>query len=194
MQEQAEKRRALWQDTRNRAAIPDRMKALHEETRARLAAVLNEVQLEKMDEHMQRRGERGFRHRDGKPGDGEYVARQLGLDDAQQEQVRKIFADTHAQRESIMGSAASREERHAKMTALHAGVREKMAKILSADQLRRFDDMHARHLTRMERHRDRGPRRDDGTTRGSRVDAPDDGDKNGAETETEARDETSAAP
>lgn len=153
MQEQDDKRRALWKETAERDQIPDRMRALHEETRQRLATVLDKDQMAKMEQHLQER--RGHGHRGGpgrEPPSGEYMTSELDLNAEQQVAVKEIFADTHKQRQAIMESEADRTQKHQQMTALHAGVREKMAGILDEKQLARFDELHQKHMQRMERH------------------------------------------
>lgn len=61
MQQQNDKRRTLWQETAARDQIPERMRALHEETRQRLATVLDKDQMAKMEQHMQRMDRHGAR-------------------------------------------------------------------------------------------------------------------------------------
>ena len=132
MQEQAGKRRAL-----------------EEETRKRLSTVLNAEQMDRLEKFGQQRDERS--------GDrmGGHIAEELKLTPEQKSAVDKIFADTRGEFEAMEKSNLDSGQRHAQMDALHAKTRDKLAKILNQDQLARFDEMHARHMSRrehMERH------------------------------------------
>lgn len=163
LREQGEKRHAIWKEKGDKAAAMEKMRALHEETKARLATVLDEKQMAQLDERMEKwRGHRDERRGDRRERGGEYVAKELGLDDAQKEKVQAIFADTHAKREAIFDSDADRTAKHEQMAALHGEVRGKMEQVLTADQMKRFDEMHARHMERMEKHMERRGRDDDG--------------------------------
>ncbi|MBI1731598.1 MAG: Spy/CpxP family protein refolding chaperone [Gammaproteobacteria bacterium] len=148
MQEQAEKRRSLWQNTADRKAVHEQMRALHEETRQRLSAILSAEQMARMETQMQER----HGQRDQEP--GEHIARELQLSAEQETKVKQIFTEIHAERQAIMDADTDREAKHGRMQALHAEMREKMAAVLDAGQLSRFDAMHTRHMQRMER-RDR---------------------------------------
>lgn len=149
MQEQAEKRRALWKNTADRGQIPDQMRALHEETRQRLSAILNADQMARMEKHMQER------HGRREAGPGDRMARELQLTPEQEEAVKKIFAESHAQQQALSGTDKDREQKRSQMSALHAQIRGKLATVLNADQLARFDKMHARHMERMGQHQRR---------------------------------------
>lgn len=163
LREQGEKRQAIWKEKGDREAAMEKMRALHEETKTRLATVLDEAQMAKIEERMdKRRGYRDDRRDDRRERGGEYITQELGLDAAQKEKVQAIFADTHAKREAIFDSDADRNAKHAQMAALHGEVRGKMEQILTADQMKRFDEMHARHMERMTRHMERRGRGDDG--------------------------------
>ena len=138
MQEQAGKRRAL-----------------EEETRKRLSTVLNAEQMDRLEKFGQQRDERS--------GDrmGGHIAEELKLTPEQKTAVDKIFADTRGEFETMEKSNLDSGQRHAQMDALHAKTRDKLAKILNPDQLARFDEMHARHMShkdRMGKHEDRHER------------------------------------
>ena len=123
----------------------DKRRALEEETRQRLSKVLNAEQMERMEKHAdKRKGRRGERM-------GDRIAEELGLNAEQKVAVEKIFSETKGEYEAMEKSELNQEQKRARMEALHAGTREKMAKVLNAEQLARFDEMHTRHM----RHKDR---------------------------------------
>jgi len=135
MQEQADKRRAL-----------------EEETKKRLSTVLNAEQMERLEQHADRR--------DGRR--GERMAEELDLTPEQKESVGKIFSETRAEHDAMDKSNLDRDQKRAQMDALHARTRDKLAKVLNEDQLARFDEMHSRHMSRGEKdggHQERRQRR-----------------------------------
>ena len=139
VQEQAEKRRAL-----------------EEETRKRLSTVLNAEQMERMEKFAHQRNERRGERM------GEHMAEKLDLTPEQKAAVDKIFADTQGEFAAMDKSDLDREQKRAQMDALHAQTRDKLAKILNQDQLARFDAMHSRHMSRrdpMGNHEERRERR-----------------------------------
>ncbi len=128
MSEQAEKRRALEQ-----------------ETQQRLSTVLNPEQMKRMEEHGFRHGGRHDR------GPGEHMAQELNLTPDQKAAVEKIFSDTRSEHEAMDKSDLGPEKTRAQMDVLHAKTRDKLAKILNAEQLARFDEMHSRYMKHRER-------------------------------------------
>ena len=71
LKEQHEKKRAMFDKESDRAAKHTQMQALHDETKTRLATVLNEQQLAKFEEaHQQRMEKRKAWHKRGKDTDG----------------------------------------------------------------------------------------------------------------------------
>jgi len=123
----------------------DKRRALEEETRQRLSKILNAEQMERMEKHAdERKGRRGERM-------GDRIAEELGLNAEQKASVEKIFSETRGEYDAMEKSELNPEQKRARMEALHAGTRGKLAKVLNAEQLARFDEMHTRHMSRMDR-------------------------------------------
>jgi len=89
----------------------------------------------------------------------EALARDLGLDDTQKAEMKRIFAAQRAKREAeraqfqASGTRPTREEMHAKHKENDAELRQQLSTVLSAEQLARFETL------RKER-RPHGPPRD----------------------------------
>ena len=130
----------------------DKRGALEEETKKRLSTVLNAEQMERLEQHADRR--------DGRR--GERMAEELDLTPEQKESVEKIFSETRAEHDAMDKSNLDRDQKRAQMDALHAKTRDKLTKVLNEDQLAHFDEMHSRHMSRGEKdggHQDRRQRR-----------------------------------
>ena len=75
----------------------------------------------------------------------EQMQRRLDLNDSQTAQVRHIFADSHAQMETIRSNASlAPEDRRAQMMSLHQGEQAKIRAVLTPDQQAKFDAMQAK--------------------------------------------------
>lgn len=119
--------------------------ALEEETKKRLSTVLNAEQMERLDQHADRRdGRRGERR-------NERIAEELDLTPEQKESVGKIFSETRAEHDAMDKSNLEQDKKRVQMDALHARTRDKLAKVLNKDQLARFDEMHSRHMSRRDK-------------------------------------------
>lgn len=135
------------QTERVRAIVTDvleRQRALHEETRTRIAGVLDEEQrtrLEALHGDMMANHGRGAGAAGGAdhhPGPGHepaghatYLQEALGLTDAQTERVREILADVH-------------ERNH----ALHEDGMERLSEVLTEEQRARMESMHREMMRR----------------------------------------------
>lgn len=84
----------------------------------------------------------------GGPPPIERLAADLGLDDTQKVQVQQIFEDKRAemdaarQQSEVSGQRPSREEMQARRKAMDADVRQQLSSVLTAEQLKKFDEMH----------------------------------------------------
>lgn len=114
--------------------------ALDEETRQRLSTVLNAEQMKRMAEHGPRHGGNWADHRADRMMDN------LNLTADQKAPVEKTFSETRGKFEAMEKSNLAPDQKRAQMDALHAATREKLAGILNADQLKSFDEMHTRHM------------------------------------------------
>ena len=132
--------------------------ALDEETRQRLSTVLNAEQMKRMDAHGSRHGGSWADRRT------DHMMDELNLTPDQKGKVEKIFSETRGKFEAMEKSNLAPDQKRAQMDALHAATREKLAGILNADQLKSFDEMHARRMSHgdcpghhEERHEHRAP-------------------------------------
>lgn len=150
LREQGEKRHALWKESGDKAAAMEKMRALHEETKTRLATVLNAEQLARMEEHFK---DRHGRH-DRDP--AAYIEKELQLTPEQAGSVKEIFADTHEQRKALWDGDLDKAQKYTRMKELHAQTRAKLATVLNEEQLARLDEMHERHMKRKEGRKHRG--------------------------------------
>jgi len=75
----------------------------------------------------------------------EQMQRRLNLSDSQTAQVRQIFADSHAQMETLRSNASlAPEDRRAQMLSLHQGEQARIRAVLTPDQQAKFDAMQAK--------------------------------------------------
>lgn len=118
----------------------EKHRAIEEETQQRLGKVLTPDQMQRMDRKWSGHHER---HRDGAR--GSHMTRDLDLKPEQEQAVEDIFADAREQHMKLSRSDLDRGEKRAQKDALHKQVREKLAGILTPEQLATFDEMHARH-------------------------------------------------
>lgn len=125
----------------------EKHRAIDEETRQRLGKILTPEQVEKMDRKM------GGRH--ARRGDGprtNRMAKELELKPEQEQAVEDVFADAREEHMKLSKSDLDRDAKRAQKEALHKQVRDKLAGILTPEQLARFDEMHARHGDHGGRH------------------------------------------
>ncbi len=145
---QAQKVRAIMQEA------AEKRRALEEETQQRLSKILSPEQMQRLDRRSHdRHGRRG-----------EHMAQELNLTPEQKTAVEKIFADTHSQHEALEKANLEPEQKRAQIEALHTKTREKLATILKPEQLARLDEMHARHMSRRDRMGKREERREHRST------------------------------
>ena len=107
--------------------------------------------------------QQGERRRGG-PGMGmdpgervENLSKQLNLTDEQKPKVRAIFEDEMKQRQAMRDDASlSREDRMEKMRAMNESTQKQIAKILTADQKKKWDEIMKENRERREQ-RQGGP-------------------------------------
>jgi Spy/CpxP family protein refolding chaperone len=81
----------------------------------------------------------------------ERLAADLGLDENQKAQVKEILEaqhtrmDTERQQFEASGTRPTREEMKARHDAMDAELREQLSGVLSAEQLKKFDEIRAQH-------------------------------------------------
>jgi len=94
------------------------------------------------------------------PPDGERLEKmstELGLNDGQKAELKRIFDEQHARRESeraqfdASGTRPTREQMQAKREESRTQVHQQLSTVLTAEQLTKFDQM-------MKDRKDRGPR------------------------------------
>ncbi len=98
----------------------------------------------------------GGHHRKGHHGKGRHMQKlqeELGLDDAKSAEVEKVF---RAHRDK------HRAEREARMQAMHAELRGELAKVLTPEQLAKFDGMHEERMRKRAEWRERRQERREG--------------------------------
>ena len=88
---------------------------------------------------------------------------QLKLTDAQKPKVKELLEDQNKKRQELRNAAP--EERRTKMQALQEDFTKKMKEILTADQLKKFEEL-------QQQQRGRGNRRQGGATPGGAPGAP----------------------
>jgi Spy/CpxP family protein refolding chaperone len=154
LKQQWQKRRTLKESTQDSAQLSQQLDALNAETRQRLSTILNAEQVARVEQHMEHR-HGGPDHR-GDP--AAHISRALDLSEEQQSQVKSIFDEVRDEHRKLRSADLQPEERRQRADALHAQIRDKMSRVLNAEQLARFDEMHERHNKRKEGHRHRhGP-------------------------------------
>lgn len=81
----------------------------------------------------------------------EQLATDLGLDENQKAQVKQIFEAQHAKMQAerqqfeASGTRPTREEMKAKRDAMDADLHQQLSGVLTADQLKKFDEIRAQH-------------------------------------------------
>lgn len=138
MQEQHEKRHAIFESDTDQAQKRTQLEALRAETRQRLAGILNAEQLQRMERF---RSEQGDARR---PGDTGRFAEELQLTEEQARTVNQIMREQHEKRRAIFESDKERVQKHAELEALHAETKERLASVLNTDQMARFEEHHRR--------------------------------------------------
>jgi hypothetical protein len=150
MKEQHDKMREVFKSDLAHDAKRDRLKALREETHARLKAELTAEQAQRLDElHARRKDHKGGGHG---PLD-EQARTELGLNEDQSKAVDKIFEEHRQKKQQLRSSGAADDEMRKQKDALRDETKQKLATVLSEEQMRRFEE-------RMEQ-RHRGHGRDD---------------------------------
>lgn len=154
MKEQHEKKRALWDQTKgDREQVRSQADALHEETKTRLAKVLNAEQMAKLDKmHEERKGKMG-EHRM----DREKFLDEMNLSADQKSRVQEILKEQHEKKRALFDAEGDRDAKRPQMEALHQETKTRLATVLNEEQMAKFD---AAHQKRMERHKERKKDRD----------------------------------
>ena len=72
---------------------------------------------------------------------GTRLAEKLNLEESQVEPVKQIMQEQHEKRREMMKK---------NMAALHDETRERLTKVLTPEQLKKFDEMHAQKMEKMK--------------------------------------------
>jgi Spy/CpxP family protein refolding chaperone len=158
MKEQHAKHRAVLDESRDdREQLRAKRDALHQETRAKLAKVLDEDQMTRFDEmHKERRATKGERRK----GRMEFLD-ELDLSDEQKSQVRQIMDEQRDKRRAIWEGGGDRDQNRSKMQALHEETKKRLSTVLNEEQLAKFEQ--AKQKRGQKHHEPKGERRRDGT-------------------------------
>jgi hypothetical protein len=103
-----------------------------------------------------------MRGQHGRAHDGDHLqalAKQLGLTKEQQDALKSLHQDTRAKADAQFAAfdkgSITEDQLHAELDAIHKAAREKMATLLSADQMAKLDSMRdERFANRLERRAD----------------------------------------
>lgn len=148
MEEQHQAWRALRESEGARDQKKAEMEALHAKTKERLATVLNDEQLARMEAMMEKR------HARGSDAEGRFdrLSTELKLTEEQSQSVRRIMQEQREKMHALFDSDASRDEKRAKLEALRAENRQQLATVLNQEQLARMDEMRKHHHGMRHKH------------------------------------------
>jgi Spy/CpxP family protein refolding chaperone len=149
MKEQHEKFRAAFHEAGgDRGDRRERFEALHQETRARLAEVLNDEQLARFDEMHAKHREKMKEFMEKHASEKAALREKLQLSDEQASKVETIMREQHEKRRALFKAEGSREDKRAGMKSLHEETRARLAEVLDADQMAKLEEHWKSHRYR----------------------------------------------
>jgi Spy/CpxP family protein refolding chaperone len=139
---------------------PEQRKAIHEKYRSQFDALLTPEQRDQMKKAMQERkaegGAKGARGSEGKGGNfgkqQAFYKDQLNLSPDQETKMKGIFQDFQAKAKDIRANTSlSADQKKEQMHSLAQQLREQSKTVLTADQLKKMEDMRGKRKDRVER-------------------------------------------
>ena len=141
----------------DREAARPEMKALKQNPRAQLDAILTPEQVQTLEQ--MKKDHKGKRGKHGKRGEKrlERMSAELNLSADQEAQIKTIMQDAGQERKQIIELVGSREEAKPELRELHIRTDAKIKEVLNDEQDARFDELKAeRKARRGERRGKRG--------------------------------------